>query len=212
MPYPVAFQADYREEQSRLTTFFRLLIAIPWMLVSIIWGLLAFIGVVVAWFAILFTGSYPAFAYDWVAKYLRFYTRFTGWVWLMTDELPPFDGDEHPEYPIRLVIPAPLDPYTRWKTLLRIILVIPVMIMVYIFNLLVELIGIVAWFVILFTGKIPQGLWDIQKMGVAYLARGTAYHLLVTETYPPISPDDDGVAAAPVTPPPPAAPPSPFGG
>ena len=207
MPYPVGFQAAYREQQSRLTTFFRLLLAIPWMLVSIIWGLLAFIGVIVGWFAIVFTGSYPAFAYDWVAKYLHFYTRFTAWVWLLTDEFPPFDGDAHPEYPVRLAVPTqPLNPYTRWKTLLRIFLIIPVAILVWLFSILVELVGIVAWLVIVFTGKFPKGLWDVQKMGVAYMSLANAYHLLVTETYPPITPEDDGVAPAPVSPPP-AAPP-----
>lgn len=207
MPYPVGFQAAYREQQSRLTTFFRLLLAIPWMLVSIIWGLLAFIGVIVGWFAIVFTGRYPAFAYDWVAKYLRFYTRFNAWVWLLTDEFPPFDGDDHPEYPVRLAVPQqPLDPYTRWKTLLRIFLIIPVAILVWLFSILVELVGIVAWLVIVFTGKFPKGLWDVQKMGVAYMSLANAYHLLVTETYPPITPEDDGVAGSPVVPPP-AAPP-----
>ena len=29
MPYPVTFKADYVEKRSRLTTFFRLLLAIP---------------------------------------------------------------------------------------------------------------------------------------------------------------------------------------
>lgn len=206
MSYPVGFRADYREQHSRLTTFFRLLLAIPWFLVSIVWGLLAFVGVVVGWFAIVFTGSYPAFAYNWVAQYLRFSTRVNAWVWLLTDEFPPFDGGEHPDYPVRLSIPEPLDPYTRWKTLLRIILAIPVMILVWLFNILLELVGIAAWVVIVITGKFPKGLWDVQKMGVAYIALANVYHLLVTETYPPITPEDDGAAAASV-PPPPAAPP-----
>lgn len=210
MSYPVVFQADYREQQSRLTTFFRLIVAIPWFLVSIVWGLLAFIGVVVAWFALLFTGRYPQFAYDWVTQYLRFSTRVNGWVFLMTDEWPAFDGAEHPEYPIRLLISEPLDEYVRWKVLLRIILAIPVMIMVYIFNLLIELIGILLWVVIVVTGKAPRGLWDIQKLGVAYVARGNAYYLLVTETYPPISADDGDTL--PPSPTAPSASSSPFGG
>ncbi len=210
MAYPVAFQADYREQASRLTTFFRLLLAIPWMLVSIIWGLLALIGVIVGWFAIVFTGRYPPFAYDWVGQYLRFSTRVNGWIWLLTDEFPPFDGGEHPEYPIRLAIPAPLDPYSRWKTALRIILLIPVLILAYLFGLLIEIVGILAWIVIVVTGKFPKGLWDVQKMGVAYVQLASVYHLLVTESYPPISPEDDGAAPAPA--PPPSAPPSPFGG
>ncbi len=208
MAYPVVFQADYREKQSRLTTFFRLIVAIPWFLMSIVWGLAALIGVVVAWFALLFTGRYPEFAYNWVTGYLRFSTRLNGWFLLLTDEWPAFDGGDHPEYPIRLLIPEPQEEYTRWKVLLRIILVIPVAIMIYIFNLLTELIGFVLWIVIVITGKAPRGLWDIQKMGVAYIARGNAYYLLVTETYPPISADDGD--ALPPSPAPASS--SPFGG
>jgi Domain of unknown function (DUF4389) len=208
VPYPVAFQADYREQQSRLTTLFRMILVIPWLFVSIVWGLLAFMGVVAAWFAIVITGTYPAFAYDWVSKYLRFYTRVTAWMWLLTDEFPPFDGGEHPEYPVRFTIPEPLAEYSRWKTALRLILLIPVLILAYLFNLLIEIVGILAWIVIVVTGRFPKGLWDVQKMGVAYVSLANAYHLLVTETYPPISPEDDGAVAAPASPPPA----SPFGG
>lgn len=213
MAYPVVFQADYREKQSRLLTFFRFLLYIPWYIASIIWIFAGFIGVVVAWFALLVTGRYPEWAYNWVSMYLRFTTRVNAWLWLMTDEFPPFDGAERPEYPIRLLIPAPQQSYERWKVLLRIFLAIPVAIMAVIFNLLIELIGFVMWFAILFTGKAPRGLWDILKMSNAYVARAGAYFYLVTETYPPISADDDDALppspASPTTPPPAA---SPFGG
>lgn len=210
MAYPVVFQADYREKQSRLLTFFRLLLAIPWYLVSIIWSLLAYIGVVIGWFALLFTGRYPEFAYKWVAQWLRFNTRLSGWFFLMTDEWPPFDGDDHPEYPVRAIIPPAQDQYERWKVLLRIILAIPVAIMAWIFTLLLELISFIVWVVVVFTGKTPRGLWDILKMCNAYLTRANAYMYLVTETYPPISADDDALPPSPSTTPPPAA--SPFGG
>ncbi|HST38827.1 MAG TPA: DUF4389 domain-containing protein [Conexibacter sp.] len=211
MAYPVLFQADYREEQSRLTTFFRIIVAIPWMLMSIVWGLAALVGVVVGWFSIVFTGRYPEFAYDLVTKALRFGTRFNAWYWLMTDVWPPFDGDDHPEYPVRLLVPERQEQYSRVKTLFRIILVIPVLIMIYLFNILIQIVGLLLWVVIVITGKAPKGLWDVQKMGVAYVQRGNAYHLLVTESYPPLS-ADDGDAAVPPAPAAPAAGPSPFGG
>lgn len=209
MPHAVVFQADYKEKQSRLTTFFRLIVAIPWYLMAIIWGLLATIGVVIAWFALLITGRYPDFAYDWVSKYLRFNNRVSGWLYLLTDEWPSFGGDAEPQYPIRLIVPEPLEQYNRVKVLFRIILMIPVYIMVYIFSLLAQLIGIVLWFAIVITGKAPRGLWDIQKMAISYMSRGYAYMLLVTESYPAIS--EDGGDTLPPSPAEPA-PSSPFGG
>lgn len=41
--YPVAFEADFVEQRSRLTNFFRGLLTIPWLIVSLFWGLAAFV-------------------------------------------------------------------------------------------------------------------------------------------------------------------------
>lgn len=196
MAYPVAYQVDYKERQSRLTTFFRLLIAIPWMFVAIFWGLLGFVGVVIGWFAIVFTGRFPAGAYNLVAQSVRFNTRVNSWMYLLTDEFPPFDGAEHPEYPVRAQIPEPLPQYDRIKTLFRLILAIPVYIMVYLFQLLAGVVGILAWIVIVFTGAFPKGLFDVMKMSLAYQTKGMAYMYLLTETYPPITEDDESEPAA----------------
>lgn len=196
MAYPVAYQVDYQERPNRLTTFFRLVIAIPWMVVAFFWGLLGLVGVVIGWFSIVFTGRYPAGAYALVSQALRFSTRTNGWMYLMTDELPPLDGGERPGYPVRMRIPDPLPEYDRLKTLLRLILGIPVYVMVYLFQLLAGVVGILAWFVIVFTGALPKGLFDVMKMSLAYQAKGSAYMLLLTETYPPITEDDEPEPAA----------------
>ena len=65
--YPVTFEADYVEQRSRLTTFFRLLLAIPHLLIVAFWGLAVFFGVIVAWFALLFTGRWPLGLYMFTA-------------------------------------------------------------------------------------------------------------------------------------------------
>ncbi len=206
MAYPVQYQTDYRERQSRLTTFFRWLLVIPWAFVGIFWGLLGYVGVICGWFGIVFTGRYPDFAYDLTAKYLRYSARVNGWASLLTDEFPPFDADDHPDYPIRLAIPPAQPVYSRWKAALRLILTIPVIVMAWLFGVLVGIVGFVVWIVVVVTGKNPKGLWDLLRMGLAYLTLAGVYYSLVTETYPPISAEDDG-APAPVVPPPPAAPP-----
>jgi hypothetical protein len=207
MAYPVAYQADYKEQQSRLTTFFRLIVAIPWLIVMYFWQLLGAIGIIVGWFAILFTGRYPDGLYNLTSMALRYHARINSWIYLMTDEWPPFDGAEHPEYPIRLAIPAPQPQYSRVKTLLRIILGIPVIIMAYIFSLLAGIISILVWVVVVITGKLPKGLFDVMKMSMAYLSLAGVYLGLITETYPPISPDESDSAPTPAPP----APAAPFG-
>lgn len=202
--YPVAYEADYVEQRSRLTTFFRLILWIPWMIVAIFWGLAALVAVVIAWFAIVFTGRYPQGLYELAAKALRYYTRTNSFLLLMTDAYPSFGGDEDPEYPIRAVIGPPLEHYSRWKTALRIILLIPIVIALYFVQLVSRAISVLAWLVIVVTGKLPRGIFDVMRFTLAYETRATAYHWLMTETYPPFSPDDEAPAPAA---PPPAAPP-----
>ena len=68
MEYPVAFEADYIEHRSRLTSFFRALLAIPVLLWVAIYGIAAFFVWIAAWFAIVFTGRYPAGMYRFLAR------------------------------------------------------------------------------------------------------------------------------------------------
>jgi hypothetical protein len=201
--YPVAYEVDYVEQRSRLTTFFRLILVIPWAIVAIFWGLAALVAIVIAWFAIVFTGRYPQGLYDLAAKALRYFTRVNGFALLMTDAWPAFGGDEEPQYPVRAVIAPPLAEYSRWKTLLRIFLLIPIFIVLYFVQLVSRAISILAWLVIVVTGRLPRGIFDVMRFTLAYETRATAYHWLMTETYPPFSPDDE----APVAPPAPATPP-----
>jgi hypothetical protein len=201
--YPVAYEADYVEGRSRLTTFFRLILAIPWFIVATFWGLAAYVCAVIAWFAIVLTGRYPEGLYNVVAGALRYLTRVNGYLLLMTDEFPSFGGGEDPEYPVRLAITPPLEHYSRMRTAFRFILVIPILIVLYLVQLVSRAITMLAWIVIVVTGKMPRGIWDVMRFTLAYEARATAYELLLTETYPPFSPDE---GAAPATTAPPAAP------
>ena len=59
MAYPVAFEVDYSDSRSRLSAFFRLILAIPLAIWLYVYGILATIVVVIVWFAIVITGRYP---------------------------------------------------------------------------------------------------------------------------------------------------------
>ena len=185
MSYPVTFEADYVERRSRLTTFFRLILAIPLAIVLYIYGLIATIAIVIAWFAIVITGHYPKGLYDFVADFARFFTRFTGYTALLCDPYPSFWGGEDDSYPVRLHFAGPLEQYSRLKTFFRIILAIPIVILRYVMGLLLEVGAVAAWFVILITGGMPRGLFDLMVLANSYTARSDAYLYLLTETYPP---------------------------
>lgn len=196
MSYPVTFEADYVEQRNRLTTFFRLILAIPLAIVLYLYGIVALIAMVIAWFVIVFTASYPQGLYDFVAGYTRFLARFTAYAALLSDPYPAFGGSDDPSYPVRMQFTR-LDSYTRVKTLFRIILAIPVVVVRYVMGILLEIGAIAAWVVILFTGKMPRGLFDLMVLANSYTARSDSYVFLLTETYPPFQDEQTRAAGAP---------------
>jgi hypothetical protein len=195
--YPVTFEVDYVERRNRLTTFFRLLLVIPVAIVLYVFGIVASIAIVIAWFAIVITGRYPQGLYDFVADFNRFLARVTAYAVLLSDPYPPFSGADDPAYPVRMHFSGPLEQYSRLKTFFRIILAIPIMVLRYVLNLLLEVGAFAAWFVILFTGKMPRGLFDLMVLANSYTARSDAYVFLLTETYPPFQDETTRSAGTP---------------
>jgi Domain of unknown function (DUF4389) len=200
--YPVTFTADYVEQRSRLTAFFRLILAIPLFIWLYIYGIVAFVAIVISWFAILITGQFPRGLYDFVADFTRFATRVLAYTYLLSDPYPPFGGSDDPAYPVRMEFER-LEHYSRLKTLFRIILAIPIVIVRYVIGILLEIGAVAAWFVILVTGKMPRGLYDLMVLANSYTARSDAYLYLLTETYPPFQDEQTRAAGVP-TPPAPA--------
>ena len=185
MSYPVSFEADFVEQRNRVTSFFRLILAIPLFIWLYLYGIVAFCAVVVAWFAIVITGKYPYGLYEFVAGFNRFLARTTAYSALLCDPYPSFGGSDDPAYPVRMEFGMPLAEYSRLKTGFRFILAIPIVILRYVIGLLLEVAAVAAWFVILITGKMPRGLFDVMVLANSYTARSDAYLFLLTETYPP---------------------------
>jgi hypothetical protein len=195
VPYPITFEADYVERRNRLTSFFRLILAIPLMIWLYVYALVASVAIVIAWFAILITATYPRGLYDFVAGFTRFLARFTAYTVLLCDPYPSFGGSDDPAYPVRMQFER-LESYSRLKTLFRIILAIPVLVLRYVMGLLLEIGGIAAWFVILITGRMPRGLFDMMVLANSYTARSDSYIYLLSETYPPFQDEQTRAAGA----------------
>ncbi|HSZ12769.1 MAG TPA: DUF4389 domain-containing protein [Solirubrobacteraceae bacterium] len=193
MTYPVTFEVDYVERRSRLTVLFRLILVIPLAIVLYVFGILAYIVIVIAWFAIVITGRFPRPLYDFVASFTRMLARVTAYAALLCDPYPPFGGGGGGAYPVRMDF-ARLERYSRLKTLFRPLLAIPIVILRYVMNILLEIGAFAAWVVIVITGKLPRGLFDVMVLANSYMARSDAYLFLLTETYPPFQ--DDTTRAA----------------
>ncbi len=86
IPYPNA-----KTQLNRFLPLVKWILAIPHIIVLIVLGILAFFSVVIAWFAILFTGRYPRGLFDFVVGVMRWGNRVTAYaVTMMTDRYPPF--------------------------------------------------------------------------------------------------------------------------
>lgn len=86
LPYP-----DVPRDLNRWLPLVKWLLAIPHYIVLIFLGLAAFVVIIIAWFAILFTGRYPQGLFDFVVGVMRWGTRVAGYAFiLVTDKYPPF--------------------------------------------------------------------------------------------------------------------------
>ena len=218
--HPVRLVVEDDLQRSRLTVFFRLILAIPLFIWLVLWSIAILFVVVLNWFVTLAAGRPAATLHGWTCSYVRFTAHFNAYLYLVGNPYPGFMGEEG-EYPIDLQLPPP-GPQNRWKTLLRLFLAIPAL-------LLASALGggftggygwrnrnsgyssaggrgalsltcaFLGWFAILARGRMPKGLRDASAYGIGYGAQAAAYLLLVTDRYPNADPTAmlDGVDRPP---------------
>jgi Domain of unknown function (DUF4389) len=206
-PHPVDVHlAPALENRDRMTTAFRLLLAIPHLLLvgapaavflswtwgshndGGSWGSTGVLGAVagicafIAWFSIVLTGRYPEGLRSLVTMYLRWRVRAVAYTALLRDEYPPF-GDA--DYPAELVLDLPDAPRDRVSVAFRLILAIPHILAVWLLGLAWCLATIIAWVSILFTGTYPAELYGFAVGVLRWNIRVEAYLLLLHDEYPP---------------------------
>ena len=88
-PYP-----DAKQGLNRWLPLVKWLLAIPHYILLVFLWIAAVVSVIIAWFAILFTGRYPRGLFDFVLGVFRWTNRVAGYAFvLVTDEYPPFRLD-----------------------------------------------------------------------------------------------------------------------
>jgi hypothetical protein len=89
--YPVTLEIDYPAEFSRFAPLYKWLIIIPNLIALVLVAIVAYVLIIVAWFAILFTGSMPRGIHDFITGMMRWSTRVNAYAgYLLRDEYPPF--------------------------------------------------------------------------------------------------------------------------
>lgn len=87
-------------------------------------------------------------------------------------------------YPATFTLDPP-ETITNWRPLVQWLLAIPHFVVAYVINLIAALCMLVAWFAIVITGRMPQGLADVIAMANRYQLRIMAYAGFLHEEYPP---------------------------
>lgn len=204
--YAARLNIDYPGPMDRLTTFFRLIWAIP---VLIILGLLTNSGssrtvdaagqmvetsaggitsglFFATLLMLVFRQKYPRWWFDFGVELSRFSLRVGSYLFLLTDKYP--STDEEQSVHLAVDYPDAQNGLNRWLPLVKWLLAIPHYIVLVVLFVLVIVVTIIAWFAILFTGRYPQSLFNFVVGSMRWTMRVWAYAwLMVTDKYPPFS-------------------------
>jgi hypothetical protein len=205
-PYPARLEVAYPDQLDRVTTAFRLVLAIPIMIVSSIlagggsqrvrtssgeWVTTTSASITAGLFGatallILFRRRYPRWWFDFALELTRFSTRIGAYLALLTDKYP--STVEHQAVALDIDYPDVERDLNRWLPLVKWFLAIPHYIVLLFLALGAVGAVIIAWFAILFTGRYPRNLFDYVVGVGRWALRVQAYaFLLVTDRYPPFS-------------------------
>lgn len=212
--YPVRVEGVLDPGLSRWQWLFKWLLAIPHFVVLAFLWVAFFILTVVAFFAILFTGRYPRSIFEFNVGVMRWSWRVAYYSYGVngTDQYPPFSlGDA--DYPARFDVAYP-DSLSRGLVLVKWwLLAIPHLLIVGLFTSglvwwtteigsghtaaeagtgLITILVLIAVVILLFTGRYPQGLYDLVMGLNRWVLRVGAYVSLMRDEYPPFRLDTGG--------------------
>jgi Domain of unknown function (DUF4389) len=191
-PHPVRLETDDDRTRNRLTTFFRLLLAIPHLIWLSLWSIAAFFAAIAGWFAALVTGRLPDALHGFLATFVRYAAHVASYLYILGDPFPGFLGRAG-SYPIDPEIDDP-QPQHRAKTFFRFFLALPAWLVAGTFGTVAVVASVGAWFSVLFTGRIPGGLHGLLAWALRYEVQFYSYLLLLTDRYPYTGPDGRGRA------------------
>ena len=183
--HPVTIRDVDDRRRWRLTTCFRLVLALPHIYLVEYWGLVALIVGIVNWFIALARGETPDAVHTWLTRYARYATHVSAYVFLLADPYPTFRGWPG-TYPVDLRVDPPV-PQSRWTIGFRLLLAIPAIVFAYVLGVVLIVVAILSWFVALAVAREPLGFQNLGTYCVRYQVQTLAYLLLLTDRYPTLA-------------------------
>jgi hypothetical protein len=199
--YPVQFSVDFPDRKlNRLTSFFRIFVAIPILIVvssvgAQTWqfggrgsttiaagGGLLFLPPLLM---LVFRQKYPRWWFDWNRELMRFTNRVGVYLALLDDRYPSTDEAQSVHLDFSYPDATALN---RWLPIVKWLLAIPHYIVLFFLYIGLIVAVVIAWFAILFTARYPRVLFDYVVGVLRWHNRVVGYAFtLVTDRYPPFA-------------------------
>jgi len=191
-----SLRVERAEQYVRLNFLFRLLFGIYFILylghIIMLAGYrtAAFVIAAVNWVLALITGRNQSGLTRFLRNYLRFDAQMRMSLLGLVEPIPHIDVNRHnPEFPVQLHVEAPEETSTLY-CFLRLsgiihILLLPHYICLGLLAIAVALAYLVAFFAVLFTGRWPQGIFNLIVGWFRWIYRVQTYWMGLADEYPP---------------------------
>ena len=187
----ITHQESYSRGQLLLRSFFGIFyIVLPHFFVLFFCQIYASILSFIAWWVILFTGKYPQGFFNYQLGMLRWSVRLSARLNNLVDGYPSFfPGGTDTLTGLEVPYPEKL---SRGGLLLRSMfglfyILLPHTICQLFRAIWGSILGFVAWWVVLFTGKYPKSMHDFQVGSIRWSIRVSLSMGNMTDAYPPFS-------------------------
>ena len=186
--YPIDLIGEYDERVNRFLWLIKWILLAPHFIILWFLYLPTIVTTPLSWLAVVILGRYPRFL--WV-----YHTGLLRWVWRVgfygysagnTDQYTPFSFESRDDFPADLEIEFP-ESSSRLTGFFRWILIIPHWIITAILADIAGILVLFALIIVLFSGRYPEGMFNIIMGMNRWIYRVQAYGWLLVDEYPPFS-------------------------
>lgn len=208
--HPIRLVLSDDLERSRLTVFFRLLLAIPHAIWLSLWTFAALVVGVAAWALTMARGTLPQPLHDFYVQYARYTAHVYAYVHLAANPFPGFTG--RPGYPVDVEVDPPAR-QRRATVAFRAVLALPALVVASalagfgvsgggstgtsVDASVIVTAAFLGWFACLALARMPRGLRNVGAYAIRYVVQTVGYLLFLTDRYPDSRPALDLPATAP---------------